>query len=343
MMTNREIENLIAKHLSGEANALEQGEFRLWLNSNAKNQREFKKIALAYQLSKGKSIDNRKSAVISKIRNKIDSEKREKQINASWKKSLIGVRVWVSIAASLLVLISIGFLYYLNSDFSGQLADATGDVIVKSNPAGQKSKIFLPDGSIVWLNSESSISYEREFSDSIRDIRLTGEAYFEVVKDANRPFIVYSGSISTTALGTAFDIDAFDENSITVALTQGRVNVRNTDEGDEDAGFVINAGEGVLYKQSEAQQMSIIKIDPERVRLWRDGLLELDNASLAQTVTELERWYGVDIVFLNDPRHVWNANGLFDNEYLENVLTSLSFSQGFGYEIIGKKVNITFK
>ena len=80
--------------------------------------------------------------------------------------------------------------------------------------AGQKLKIFLPDGSIAWLNSSSELSYQKEFSESMRNIFLSGEAYFEVIKDSSRPFVVHSGPLAITATGTSFNIDAFNHNKI---------------------------------------------------------------------------------------------------------------------------------
>jgi ferric-dicitrate binding protein FerR (iron transport regulator) len=107
--------------------------------------------------------------------------------------------------------------------------------------------------------------------------------------------------------------------------------------------LIINAGEGVIFNPSSENTMERIVIDPNKVKMWRNGLLLLNNATLDQSIVELERWYGVDIILKNKPLHPWNANGLFDNEYLENVLTSLSFSQDFEYEINGKQVYVTFK
>lgn len=339
-MSIKAIEDIIAKQLSGEATAKEQNEFRTWLGANAQNQEEFRNIALAHQLSKGKVSTDHKSAVLAKIKQKIEADEKKAIIKKSKPAT---IKRWLSIAASLIVLFSVTTYYFISAPVTSQEIVDSNELVVKTNPAGQKLKVFLPDGSIVWLNSESSISYEKEFNIDYRNVTLHGEAYFEVNKDANRPFVVYSGSLSTTALGTAFNINAFDENNITVSLTSGRVNVETTNIEGEYAGIIINAGEGVVFNAANDSKIGVIKIDLNKVNRWKDGLLELNNASLTQTIEELERWYGVDIFCVNEPIHTWNANGLFDNEYLDNVLRSLSFSQNFEYEIIGKKVNVTFK
>lgn len=341
-MNNSEIEVLISKHLSGEASPRENQAFRHWLNSNSQNKEDFNKIALSYQLSKGLTVSNQKSKVFSKIKQRIDADnKTTVNINRSIRNDKL--QRWISIAASILVLLTVGTLYFLNSEKGAVKQIPIEQVVIKSNPAGQKSKVFLPDGSIVWLNSESSISYEGEFNDSTRHIHLSGEAFFEVKRDMDRPFVVYSGSVSTTALGTAFNVNAFDEKKITVSLTHGQVNVESKNSSGIKQGIIINPGEGAVYNSEKSDAFVKIDIDPTKVMMWRDGLLYLENSTLTETVTKLERWYGVKIMINNKPKDKWSANGLFDNEYLDNVLHSLSFSQGFKYEIKGKQVYVTFK
>jgi ferric-dicitrate binding protein FerR (iron transport regulator) len=341
-MRSKEIEILISKKLSGEASAKELSELRIWQNANAQNREEIRNITLALQLSKGKFSTERKPAVLVKIWQKIETEEKQKIVNTS-RYAKVNLKRWLSIAATLIVLVSVATYYFTSIPSDVPIVLEKSEMAVKSNPAGQKSKVFLPDGSIVWLNSESSITYEKEFNSQFRRVNLQGEAYFEVNKDAERPFVVFTGSLSTTALGTAFNIHAFNEENITVSLTSGRVNVETINIEGENTGFIINAGEGVVYNAAAESKIDLIKIDTDKVKMWKDGLLELKDASLAQTIEELERWYGVDIVCVNEPIKNWNANGLFDNEYLDNVLRSLSFSQNFEYEIIGKNVNVTFK
>ena len=340
-MNNKESEELMAKQLSGELTPEENLAFRQWLNCNQKNREEFNKIALSYQLSKGRVVDNQKSRVLTKVRKRIEIDHDQLIAREQYSKN-VRMKVLVSIAASIIILISVGMFYYTNTIPSDVLVTNQVETEVKTNPAGQKSKVFLPDGSIVWLNSESSISYQPEFNDSCRQIHLTGEAYFEVKKDQDRHFMVSSGTVTTTALGTAFNVNAFDENRITVSLTHGKVNVEASNGMGGKQALIINAGEGVVYNSESENEISKISIDPEKVMMWRNGLLHLENASLSETITRLERWYGVTIILKNQPKEKWNANGLFDNEYLDNVLHSLSFSQRFEYSIEGKKVFVSF-
>lgn len=339
-MDRNRVSYLIAKYIAGDSSSKENDELQQWLNSSNKNREEFNKITLVHQLSKIKVTNDQKTKVFSRIQGHIEKEsivtKKKRISNFRWNS-------WFSLAASILIFISIGAYYFINSS-QVEAPEINGkSLITKSNPAGQKSKVFLPDGSIVWLNSESSVSYEESFNDSCRNVHLTGEGYFEVKKEVSRPFVVYSGNVATTALGTAFNVNAFDDQEITVSLTHGKVNVESNYDSENSQRLIINAGEGVVCQGANDSELSKIKIDPTRTTMWRNGLLLLENATLSETITTLERWYGVEIYLNNKPEDLWSANGMFDNEYLDNVLQSLSFSQDFDFEISGKQVFITFK
>src|SRR5690606_33266873 len=118
---------------------------------------------------------------------------------------------WLKVAAILAVILLPTFLFINKMEDIVVEPESKIEVIYKKNPTGQKSHIQLPDGSKVWLNAASQITYNETFSDSIRYLRLEGEAYFEVVQDSLRPFIVESGPLYVTVLGTAFNVSAFQE------------------------------------------------------------------------------------------------------------------------------------
>ena len=119
---------------------------------------------------------------------------------------------------------------YLCSIFLSSFTIAEGmtgqmEMITKSNDAGRKSQIYLPDGTIVWLNSQSSIQYKPDFSGSTRSVKLSGEAYFEVAKDPSKKFIVKTSTMSVTAIGTQFNVNAFSSvDRHQVALARGKSN-----------------------------------------------------------------------------------------------------------------------
>jgi len=334
------IEQIIARSFAGEATYEDQLALRQWLNASQSNKEEFQKINLAFQLISPKEEKAHQSEVYAHLVKRIESDSHRSDKKNRNSRS---IKYWSSIAAAIVFLFSVSVVFYQITKPDRIQKQKTEALIVKSNPAGQKLKVFLPDGSIVWLNSASDLSYEKEFDDSTRNLYLKGEAYFEVIKDAKRPFVVHTGDLATTAIGTSFNIEAFDTNKITVSLTSGSVNVESNIPNKEPVSIRLSPGEGVLFDVNATQEIKKIPIDINGVRLWKDGILKLSDASLKETVTVLERWYGVKIEIIHSSSRHWKVNGVFDNEYLENVLNSLSFSQGFEYSMTGNNVQIAFK
>lgn len=210
--------------------------------------------------------------------------------------------------------------------------------ISKSNPKGQKSKIHLPDGSSVIINAESEIKYRSDFGDTNREIRLVGESFFEVAPDSLLPFKVFSGNITTTALGTSFNINSYNPNQIRVQLATGKVEVVN--ESQENQLIYLQPGQEVTSLGTE----KIIKgrFDPEKAFSWKSGILLFDNLSVEEFVRTLERWYGVEIALENSPQYGLEISGKFKDTYLSDVLESIGYAYGFDYKIDQKKVKLVF-
>lgn len=210
--------------------------------------------------------------------------------------------------------------------------------IVKSNPAGQKSKIRLPDGSNVTLNADSEISYSTDFAKSDREVHLKGEAFFEVAPDTLLVFEVYSGSLVTRALGTSFNIKNYPETNQRVQLTSGRVVVRSYDH--HQAPIHLNPGQELVMTSQNSLRTQ--EFDITKATLWKQGILHFNRATFSEVVSTLERWYGVNIAIENLPQNPINVTAEFQKDYLENVLHSLGFTFQFKYAIENKKVTIQF-
>lgn len=243
---------------------------------------------------------------------------------------------WWKIAAAVALLVVAAVVLVQNqpTDNSKPAAVQYAEVI-KSNPAGQKSKVYLPDGTIVHLNSESSIRFIEGFANG-RKVQLTGEAFFDVTEDPTRPFTVYSGGLATTALGTSFNINSYNRKQTEVILVTGKVKVEQ--EG-EDQLVYLEPGERATLLAGESLQKATA--DLTTATYWKEGILYFDQTAIAEVVATLERWYGVHIQADNLPPV--KCYGTFQkNEYLTNVLDVLSHSVGFGYEIDGKEVKLDF-
>lgn len=243
----------------------------------------------------------------------------------------------MKIAASIALIFCIGYGGYFLALPDNNKEGLT--LLEKSNPKGRKSTVMLPDGSKVKLNAESHLKYE-EIGDK-RTVYLRGEAFFEVAKDANRPFTVFSGEISTTALGTSFNVRAYPESQyIEVYLASGKVEVLQH-ENRNGTKLTLEPGQGANYNRGD-KQLAYSQTGAETSLAWKDGTIIFDKSDFTEVKKALERWYGVEIEVIGTPDASWRINGTFSNESLENILSSLDFTAPLDYSISDNKVKIKF-
>lgn len=162
-----------------------------------------------------------------------------------------------------------------------------------STPRGGQYRLTLPDGSKVWLNAASSITYPTAFTGKERVVAVTGEAYFEVAKNAAHPFIVNKGATSVMVLGTHFNVNAYDdETSLKVTLLEGSVKVSNASKRSA----VLKPGEQAILTGDE--QLTVDNTaDVSAAVAWKNGIFHFHKASLQEVMRQLERWYDVEVVY----------------------------------------------
>tara|TARA_R110001592_G_scaffold105385_3_gene296271 strand:+ start:4093 stop:5082 length:990 start_codon:yes stop_codon:yes gene_type:complete len=239
-------------------------------------------------------------------------------------------------ATFLLFIFSVYFLYegiVLKED----QVEMTGIPVVeirKQTTAGEKLRLTLPDGSAVIVNSLSTITFSSDFGSSNREIALEGEAFFSVAPNKNLPFKVKTGPVITTALGTAFNAYARDEG-VKISLTEGKVNVTK-----EEQLLTLMPGEMATAQQNGFSDLSKGKFDPAQTTLWKEGKIRFKSKPFKEILQSLETWYGVRFEMKRDENR--KVSGLFNNESLEDILTGLSFSLDFDYQINQKNVVIKF-
>lgn len=192
---------------------------------------------------------------------------------------------------------------------------------------GNQFQIILADGTKVWLNSESSIRYPTQFNGNTREVELTGEAYFEVVKNKQQPFYVNVKGIEVEVLGTHFNVNAYaDEPFIKTTLVEGSVKVNR-----EDYSVLISPGEQAMAANSETG-IKVLKVDVQQVLAWQQGFFEFTNISLPEITRQIGRWYNVDIK-LEDGKYNERFGGrISKNLNLEKVLELLRTS-GIEFEM----------
>lgn len=216
-------------------------------------------------------------------------------------------RLWGALATALLVLIAFTGAWQMYPGLLGSAGDvaANRDRIVFRTSVGQRAKATLEDGSTVVLNTNSvlEVSYTR----TRRDLRLvSGQALFEVAKDAARPFVVAARDRQIVAVGTEFEV-LLDGNDVRVALLEGKVRVQPLTSGSEtrdgkgrkdEAATVLHPGEQLLVRKTGA--VAIKPADVERLISWTTGRVRFDNTPLSEAVTEMNRYSGTPIV-IADP------------------------------------------
>jgi transmembrane sensor len=247
---------------------------------------------------------------------------------------------WMKIAAVLFITLICSFLVLFHNKMRNDLKPPA-EVTIEA-PAGVKKTRILPDGSKVVLNSRSSIKYQEGFGEHKREILLLGEAFFEVSKDTSRPFIVHSGGISTTALGTSFNIIHRPSDGLTeVALASGIAEV----SAERKIMEKLLPGERLQYDMKDGSLRRDI-YDVLETLAWKEGILHFKKAGIDQVVERLEDWYGVDIDLMgntdNRKNQNWTYTGTFKDQSLENVLTGISFVKDFTFEIQGKEIKMIF-
>jgi transmembrane sensor len=239
---------------------------------------------------------------------------------------------WQRIAAVLLLpLLLLGSIYF----FLGKQMENDNTVWQTiTTPPGVKSQTQLPDGTKVWLNSESKLSYPSSFTRHERNVKLEGEAYFEVAKDKRHPFYVDLGTIGIEVTGTAFNaINYEDEKQTEVILTSGKVRLLGQKESKRYRITEMDPGQKAVYKES-ANKIFLQQVDTEKYVSWIYGRLIFRDDPMTEVIRRLDRWFSVDIE-IEDPeiaQYIYTAT--FREETIEQILNLLKRTSPVEYSII---------
>ena len=325
---------LVAREISGEASQKDMERIAEWRNSSPKASEEYADLKRIWE--KRYFAEEDTELVSQKEANEkiweCAFEQEEKKCNKSIDRS-----IFVKVAAAIIIICATAFvLYFVVENTEKNTPQITH--IHKQTLPGQKSTISLPDGSIVYLNSGSSISYHVNFNDSIRIIDLEGQAFFDVFKDKEKPFIVMCRDLEVEALGTSFDVNAYYVESIQVSLLSGSVKL-SIPKMQESKSLILNPGEYSIVDK-EYNIVNKGNFNPYEVVAWKDGRLIFKNATIDEILPKLELWYGVKIK--NDASIDSNRpfTSTFEKENLDNILYTMGNILGFKHTIKGNDVRI---
>lgn len=219
--------------------------------------------------------------------------------------------------------------------------------LTASTPRGGQYQFILPDGTQVWLNAASKISFPAQFSGTTRKIFLSGEAYFQVAKNKARPFIVESKGQEVTVLGTHFNINAYpDESSIKTTLLEGSVKVASLSVGSSLPGHPGN--EQILTPNQQAintgSTIKVSTIDPEEAIAWKNGLFMFNAESLSSIMKRVSRWYNIQVVYQDSElgNEVFSGSvSRFDS--ISSLLRQLENTASVKFKIEGERVIVSRK
>ncbi|NDV45103.1 FecR family protein [Flagellimonas sediminis] len=235
---------------------------------------------------------------------------------------------WSKVAASLALLVSLG--YFIHSKMGTKPVVEPIVIMEKTTEWGQKLNIILADGTQVRLNSGSTLKYPSRFEGDFRHVKLVGEAFFEVTRNPQRPFVIESGEVKTTVLGTSFNVDTYPDNDqIAVTVSTGKVKVASRENE-----IILEPNEqGVFHKKTKT--MSKEKVDISTALNWKDGVIHFEDVPLSQALKTLEKWYGVSFVLENKYAGNCHISASYNNELLSTVLESIVFAKkGLQYEFL---------
>jgi transmembrane sensor len=274
---------------------------------------------------------------------------------------------WLSAAAAAVLIISILLLYPLwNRKLVQPLTEQTdsnkNEIFTKK---GSKTNIRLPDGTQVWLNADSKITYPDNFRGATREVQLTGEAFFDVVKDKTRPFVIHTRTVDIKVLGTAFNVRSYpNEKKTETSLIRGLVEVTLVDRPDKK--IILRPNEKLsvdnamltghsLQEPSHSPELPVAGlpgIKLEKITLmsadssamaaaWVNNKLVFDNEPFEQVAFKIERWYNVNMVITDEALKSLRFSAVFEKESLQEVMEALRMTTGrFAYRINNEQVTV---
>lgn len=230
-----------------------------------------------------------------------------------------------------------GHLMYTTTTGNGKENAPVFNTLYTSN--GETYMLTLSDGSKVWLNAASSIKYPVVFTEQDRRVEIQGEAYFEVVADATKPFIVDASGTEIKVLGTHFNVNAYgDETAIKATLLEGKINITSVGSGSTKT---LHPGQQARVDANGNMKIAA-DVDLEEVMAWKNEKFVFDNTNIQVIMKQLERWYDLETVFVSNEVKKYPFNGEISRYTNASKVLNLLEKTGFiHYKIEGKKVFIS--
>ncbi|MCF6349374.1 MAG: DUF4974 domain-containing protein [Flavobacteriaceae bacterium] len=317
----------ILKFIKEELNEAEKQHVIDWIRNHSDNQKRYNILKATYIASSFNETSTYNSDFFFKKFNK------KVRVKNNYK--------YVAIVTSFVLISFFSFNYFNQTEVLNKTSDQLKElvdinIINTVTSKGGNSNIILPDGSKVVLNADSKLSYPKIFNDSIRNVVLIGEAFFDIEHDSKRPFIVDANEIKIKVLGTTFNVKSYSKDEkIETTLVTGKVELI---KDNETPVILAPSQKAVFYKTQN--KLKIEKVNSSNVVAWRKGKLVFKNTSMKEVVIDLERKYNVKFTINSQKLLEYEYTGTFDNLSIDEVLKLLIISSPISYTIKDEKINL---
>ncbi len=332
---NKHIDELIANYLTEglDKNALD--ELKTWIAASAENQQYFirqREIWFSAVSREAASVYDKDKA-FENFRNRVESQK---EIQSTSRRGFSLSALW-RYAAVVAIIIAVGCISYWQGEVN--VKDTFADISVEA-PLGSKTKLYLPDGTLVWLNAGSRMTYSQGFGVDNRKVELEGEGYFEVKRNEKIPFFVKTKDLQLQVLGTKFNFrDYPEDHEVVVSLLEGKVGLNNLLREEKEA--VLSPDERAVLNKANGF-LTVESVTASNASQWTDGYLFFDEELLPDIAKELERSYNVKIHIANDSLKTFRFYGNFvrREQNIQEVLEALASTEKMQYKIEERNITI---
>jgi transmembrane sensor len=357
---------LLKKRMTGKVNPQEEKELLELLHENEELKQVFTAIfQKGNEPTEQDMLETEQAYASHSVKmqlNKLFDEEQEEMINTVPVVSRSNrSRIYWAIAAVTGLCIGSIIYFYLNRPGAFRQLSQNNEIATRK---GSKSKIILPDSTVVWLNADSRITYPANFQGKKREVQLTGEAFFEVTKDAQRPFIIHTNTIDIKVLGTVFNVRSYPEEATTeTSLLKGEVEVTVLNQDNKKMilkpneklivsnKIDMNVSSPVLLKKAHTKPVEQPLLTLDKLHFieedsiysetcWVDNKLRFDAEQLDRLTSKIERWYNVEVIINNAKLKSTRFTATFEKESLNEVMEALSLSYSFKYRMENAKVII---
>lgn len=328
-----EFERIMLDYLKGDITPEDGQKLAVLLKENDSCRKRYREMSRNYALASSSWFARRKEKNLEQLRETLNFRSSRKQ--TIFRK----ISVWGTAAIwALLIGCSITFLYLY---YSSERIPASASYCQIEVPLGAESKLLLPDSTVVFLNGGTTLKYDASLQHKInREVFLSGEAYFKVAKNVDKPFIVHTGDLSVKVLGTTFNVASYPEDEeIKVSLVEGRVNVFTTSEKEKNV--LLSPNQQAVYNK-ENKELSMKKVDASAQVAWTTGRLVFVNERLFDILKTIGKKYDIQMLIQSQKVYTEYFSGSIDASLtLNEILSYLDVDNKFMWRKKGKTIVIT--